>query len=176
MELNKTTARVIRENISLLNQGLQVLNMMDAKEYQTLQEGIAFFSPMGKHFRHLLNFYQIFFSDTGMRINYDLRIRDPKLETDRNYARTIIQDLVSQFEKILNGEKQPPTIQEVWVGHEGTPDEESWVPTNTARELKFIIEHTIHHYAIIAVHMRSAGYTLPKSFGVAPSTLEYEAS
>jgi uncharacterized damage-inducible protein DinB len=151
MKLNNTAKRVIRENISLLQQGLGIMNMMKASEYSTLQEGIAFFSPLGKHFRHLLNFYQIFFTTEGNRINYDLRIRDPKLETDRDYAKSFTQDLIDQFQKILDGKQVLPNFQEVWVGHEGTPEEESWVSTNTSRELKFIIEHTIHHYAIIAV-------------------------
>jgi len=42
--------------------------------------------------------------------------------------------------------------------------------STSARELAFVISHTIHHQAIIAVLLASQGVAVPHRFGVAPST------
>ena len=53
--------------------------------------------------------------------------------------------------------------------------EESTVsPSTIERELKFLVSHTVHHYAIIALQLRHQGVEPGPEFGVAPSTLRYE--
>jgi uncharacterized damage-inducible protein DinB len=44
------------------------------------------------------------------------------------------------------------------------------VRSTLARELLFVISHTIHHQALIAVLLSAAGRTVPEAFGLAPST------
>jgi uncharacterized damage-inducible protein DinB len=39
-----------------------------------------------------------------------------------------------------------------------------------AREVLFVISHTVHHQALIAVLLAAAGRTVPDTFGLAPST------
>jgi uncharacterized damage-inducible protein DinB len=39
-----------------------------------------------------------------------------------------------------------------------------------ARELAFVVSHTIHHQAIIALLMSFQGLAVPAQFGYAPST------
>ena len=38
------------------------------------------------------------------------------------------------------------------------------------RELAFVISHTVHHQALIAMLLAVAGLQVPESFGLAPST------
>jgi uncharacterized damage-inducible protein DinB len=40
--------------------------------------------------------------------------------------------------------------------------------------LKFVLEHSIHHFALVGLLMRQMGYDIPREFGVAPSTIAYE--
>jgi hypothetical protein len=44
------------------------------------------------------------------------------------------------------------------------------VPTSIGRELAFVISHTIHHGALIAVLLERAGLEAPPRLGMAPTT------
>ena len=46
--------------------------------------------------------------------------------------------------------------------------------TSVLRELEFLLSHTIHHYALVAVMARIQGCEPGPTFGVAPSTLKYQ--
>jgi hypothetical protein len=48
-----------------------------------------------------------------------------------------------------------------------------WSYSSIGRELQFLLSHTIHHYALIALALRLQGYEPSAEFGVAPSTLQY---
>ena len=45
--------------------------------------------------------------------------------------------------------------------------------TSLARELEFLVSHTVHHYALVAVLAHAHGVIMPADFGMAPSTLKY---
>jgi uncharacterized damage-inducible protein DinB len=44
------------------------------------------------------------------------------------------------------------------------------VPTTAGRELAFVISHTIHHSALIAVLLEHADWDVPPGLGLAPTT------
>ena len=44
------------------------------------------------------------------------------------------------------------------------------VQTSLGRELAFVVQHTIHHAALIAVLLDILGVRVPADFGYAPST------
>ena len=46
--------------------------------------------------------------------------------------------------------------------------------TTVGRELVFVLSHTVHHQAIIALLLASRGQALPDRFGLAPSTPSFE--
>ncbi len=48
--------------------------------------------------------------------------------------------------------------------------------SSITRELDFLLSHTIHHYAIIAVLCRLQNVEVEPDFGVAPSTLRYQST
>jgi uncharacterized damage-inducible protein DinB len=47
------------------------------------------------------------------------------------------------------------------------------VETTVGRELVFVLSHTVHHNALIAVMARTLGVSVPDRFGYAPSTLAH---
>ena len=47
------------------------------------------------------------------------------------------------------------------------------ISSTVGRELQYLLDHTIHHYAIIAIILKAQSITVPEEFGVAPSTLKY---
>jgi uncharacterized damage-inducible protein DinB len=44
------------------------------------------------------------------------------------------------------------------------------VRSSVGRELAFVVSHTIHHCAVIALLLRDLGVAVPPRFGYAPST------
>jgi hypothetical protein len=51
-----------------------------------------------------------------------------------------------------------------------------WSDSSAGRELQFLISHTVHHYAVVAILLRLQGCDAAAEnpdFGVAPSTLAH---
>ena len=55
-------------------------------------------------------------------------------------------------------------------------DEAMDIPSSLFRELTYLIEHTIHHLAIIKIGLNEVypEIEIPKNFGVAHSTIRYQ--
>jgi uncharacterized damage-inducible protein DinB len=156
---------LIQANISLLNQATSLIqNVSD--EHFTQFPAPAFQAGVGTHVRHCLDFYIAFFAGLeAKRIDYDARKRDPKIERDRSYACEKIGAVTAQLQSLTNLDNRVELQIKVNDTTHGTLGKSS-----VSRELQALIEHTIHHYALIAVLLRLQGYTPPPDFGVAPST------
>ncbi len=155
-------------NIHFLLQGLELLASLDAETYSTPSAGR---SPIGAHLRHVVDYYRCFLRglEDG-RVDYDGRERDPGIETDPKQASTALQDLVERFKGLdRDGGGRPLEIKVDTREDEG----DVWSRSTVARELQFLISHTVHHYALIAIQLRQHGIDPGEAFGVAPSTLDY---
>ena len=126
-------------------------------------------SSIGSHVRHNLDHYTSFLAglETG-EINYENRQRETIIETDRNAAMSLIVETCKSLEG-LNGYTGEFKL---WVTG-GENNEGMWATTSISRELEFLMSHTIHHYAIVAIMCRLEGLNVQEDFGVAPSTLRY---
>lgn len=152
-----------------------VLLLMDDKQFSTPLR-IFSESSIGMHARHILEFYQCLLRQYHKKqvINYDKRKRDIMLQSNLEYftltVNNIIETLGTLDKDSLN---QPLSI---------TSDDEveTAMPINSSlgRELQYNLEHTIHHAAFIKIGVLSLlpDAALPKTFGVAPSTLRYQNS
>jgi uncharacterized damage-inducible protein DinB len=60
-----------------------------------------------------------------------------------------------------------PLVLESQIDRQGTCVR---VRTSLARELVFVLQHTIHHQATVAVLLAGRGVAVPPTFGLAPST------
>jgi hypothetical protein len=49
-------------------------------------------------------------------------------------------------------------------------------PSSDTREMQYLLSHTVHHFALIAVIAGLVGVSVPSDFGVAPSTLKHRKS
>ena len=52
--------------------------------------------------------------------------------------------------------------------------EDVLLPSSTSRELQSLMSHTTHHFALIAMMLRTRGLSVERDFGVARSTLRYQ--
>lgn len=153
-------------NIHLLEQCHDLLRRIGDRLYSQAPRDVAK-SPPGGHIRHCLDFYQCFLKGlaTG-RIDYDARVRNELIERDRWLAmaqiRTTIEDL-----------RRMPIADEriaVQVKMEG---ESAWTYSCIGRELQFLLSHTVHHFAQVAMLLRLGGFEPAADFGVASSTLRH---
>jgi len=163
-------ARLIRENIELLEQGRNLLDSIADPNYCHISKPLSS-SAIGGHIRHCLDFYQSFLTgiETG-RIDYDHRERDELIQSDRRAAMAKIETTI----KKLNDLNLSSCNTRLLINLEGgleSGDPACWSWSSIRRELQSLLSHTIHHYALIAMLVRLQGCTVPMEFGVAPSTL-----
>jgi len=166
----QNSSAIINDNIQALSQGRDLIKLIDDPTYT--QPGQTFLKyGAGTHFRHCVDFYNSFLSgiETG-RIDYDLRERNEKVEQDRSVAIAAIDSIIERLYRLSPADCH----REVWVISEDSSANKAapqWSRSSITRELQFLLSHTIHHYAIIAIIIRLQGIEPGEEFGVAPSTL-----
>lgn len=159
---------LIDDNIATLQQGARLLMAIDDDLYR-LKVGSVFKGSIGAHVRHNLEHFRLFFAGLHAGgVDYEARRRDALTEFDREAALSEILDVCKRLHE-LPDEDRPLQLRarniRGTVGH--------WAPTSVSRELDFLLSHTIHHYALIAVMCRLEDIPLEPDFGMAPSTLRY---
>lgn len=168
------TAHLIETNIALLEQGLELLESLTDSTYSQ-RLPVLFSNRIGAQMRHILEFYECFFDGlTSRRIDYDARRRDASVEEMRSAATHRIKALLERFES----DSLVKVDRSIQVRMEDAParwGNHALVASSTTRELQALTSHTIHHYALIAMALRTLNIEVPQGFGVAPSTLRYQA-
>lgn len=126
-------------------------------------------ATIGQHYRHVLECFQElekgYYSGT---VNYDLRKRDHRLETDRSFALRQI----SLTGRALEKSDRP-------LGFQAAFAEEIEVNLSSTyyRELMHNLDHMVHHMALVRVGLSSLpGIQLPEDFGIAFATLQFRAN
>ena len=143
------------------------LNALTDAEYAQPCEAL-FQASIGHHVRHIIELFLCLDKgyETGV-VNYEKRKRDYKIETDKNFAIRLMQEINIRLER--------PNIDLVMRAEDygdGTVMIE--IPTNYYREIVYNLEHTIHHMALIRVGINEiSNVVLPQEFGVAYSTIKY---
>lgn len=164
---------VVKSNIHFLNQGIRLLSSISDEDY-AFNNGKYFKSGIGRHFRHILEHYLSLINGYTHKINYDERPRDLKMETERTFAISTIRSIIDSLEVFLDKPELIDNTLEVQsnegIKEEGTP----WSESSIRRELQFLISHTVHHYALIALILKTMDIETEEGFGVAPSTLKHE--
>lgn len=160
---------LIRANCRLLLQGRDLLLAHSQSSYSKA-DGLTFGSSIGTHMRHVLDHYSSFLDgcETGV-VDYDNRERGTDVESLRAAAIAEIDRLV---DALGSAEGKNDSELSVRVSSDAL-EAESSSRSSYARELQFLVSHTVHHFAIIAIASRMQGVPPETSFGVAPSTLKY---
>lgn len=176
--MTSTIKQLIDDNLAILRQGLDLVAALDDRKFTENAPALAL-SGVGPHLRHVVDFYtrlltavesKTLGTDSIPDVDYDARDRDPRIETDPAYATAIVQAIVGRLQRASNSglvaDDQPLRVRS-----DGSP----WVMSTVSRELQSLVSHTVHHYALIAVAVRSGGGQPDSEFGVAPSTIRHWA-
>lgn len=120
----------------------------------------------GQHFRHILEMFQCLLEQyPNSEIDYDLRRRDLKLETETEYAINVIDNIIKDIKEPNKSLTLKALVNET---------QKIEIETNYDRELLYNLEHCIHHQALIKVALNGIkGLELPQHFGYAPSTIKF---
>ena len=125
-------------------------------------------ASIGQHIRHTIEFFEEL--ENGYHfgvVNYDNRQRNLLLETDKIFA----EEILNAFPEVI---KKPDREIRLEVRYSNNGQTEQ-VLTSYQRELVYVIEHTVHHMAIIRSALSGfPSVILPDSFGIAASTLRYK--
>jgi len=122
-------------------------------------------ATIGEHTRHIIEMFQCLQSqyESGI-VNYDLRERNYRIQTETKAALTAMSE-------ILNALDKPNKSIELRQNVDG---EEICIESNYFRELLYNLEHCIHHQALIKVALiGNEDLVVSDHFGVARSTIEY---
>lgn len=160
------------DNQAMLLQGVAVLASLTPDVYASV-DARCLGGSIGGHVRHCVEFYRAFLDglDTGY-LNYDARARELRLETDTQAACDAMHHAARSLTARASMESPERTLHVLENQDEGTP---AWSTSSVSRELRFLLSHTVHHYALIAILMRLRGLETPEGFGIAPSTLRHRA-
>lgn len=158
-------------NVYLLEQGLSLLAKIDDRLYLEAPAKIAK-SGVGCHLRHCLDFYSGFLRGVEAgKIDYDLRERNELIETDRLAAAAKIEATINDLDSLPLADDRRDLLVKLEGGH--AQDSSAWSFSSINRELQFLLSHTVHHYALIAMLLKLQGFEPAPDFGVAPSTLKH---
>jgi len=163
---------LIQDNVDCLLQGIELLGRLDPAEY-CRREPRCFESTVGGHMRHNIDHYQSLIDGANEQvIDYDARLRDPRVESEPAYAAERLEAIAEGLRGLTRLDVDAPVQVKMDSGSEA--EDTCWSASTLRRELQFLLSHTIHHYALIAVICSLRGVETDPAFGVAPSTLRYQ--
>lgn len=126
-------------------------------------------ASVGQHVRHTLEFYQCLF-EAKTAVNYDARNRNLLLESSAAHASLAIDDIIELVTEIM-ADFPLQSLADMPSASSQTLS----VNSSFSRELLYVLEHAIHHMALIRILIKdqAAEFELNDNFGVAYSTLAY---
>ena len=129
---------------------------------------------VGGHVRHCLDHVDALLQATVSGVCcYDTRVRGTAVEDDPALAAARLAACRSRLERLDPGLLPRPLALSARLCRDGF---ELRTATTIAREVAFVLSHTVHHAALIAVLMEAQGEAMPAHFGLAPTSPAREAA
>lgn len=147
-----------------LNELSNLLSQLTVEDYTNPCSGLSN-ATIGEHTRHIIEMFQCLENqyEAGI-INYDDRKRDYLIQTNTEFAKQTIVEVIETLDK----PNKNVTLQQI------VDNEELNIQSNYHRELLYNLEHCIHHQALIKVAVLQLEHLeIDQNFGVARSTIEY---
>ncbi|MFY7826672.1 MAG: hypothetical protein ACOVQ4_06080 [Flectobacillus sp.] len=159
-------------SLEIIAQLKDLLSSMDTAQYT---QPLAVFSgsSVGQHVRHTVEFFQCFILglEDGI-VDYDARKRDFLIENSLTYTLDCLDSITHNISRISDGQK---SLLMATYYDNIIPE---MVISNVQRELVYLIEHAIHHFALLRIGIQEnfPEISLASDFGVAYSTVKYRES
>jgi hypothetical protein len=159
--------------IEVLNQGETLLGGIQNDSYGCKLPA-AFNASIGGHYRHCLDHFQsLLDSAIAGDLNYDHRERGTLVESDRFAALNATRALREGYQQLPVGCLDREFEVTCKTNYATSGSQVS--PSTVGREIMYVVAHAVHHYALIGIMGGLMGLKMPAGFGVAPSTMKYQA-
>ena len=157
--------------IKLIDQIVDTISFIKEEDYNRPLE-IYNGSTLGKHFRHIHDFFYCLVHQCNHKdVDYCERRRDSRIENERLYS-------IRQFNQISGslGDLQEEKSISVHADFEVAPGIRPVVQTTIGREIMYGYDHAIHHLAIVKIGLKFLypDAQVNEELGVAASTLRYQ--
>lgn len=161
--------KYLKEDIERIK---SILDILDDNQYQKTIP-ILSHSTIGKHIRHIYEFYLAAIKPQEGLVCFDDRVRDTNVETNKTFAKTVFDKLLQDLELII---RDMPIVLK--ANYELAEPQHLYFSSSIARELAYALEHSIHHQAMIKVGLEFLGndLSLVKNFGVSKATQRHQIS
>jgi uncharacterized damage-inducible protein DinB len=139
---------------------------LDAAEFTAREFSAS--GSIGAHVRHCID--HVLALERGIATGtlcYDERERDTVVERNPELAGSRLRRAIARVSGFGDYLLDRPLALTIRVDVEGRTLR---VPTTVGRELAFVISHTVHHSALVAVLLEAAGRRVPDRLGLAPAT------
>lgn len=168
------------EGVALIELNLSILRRLmaklkDIKEQDMTDNTGRHHATIGMHVRHIIEFYQAFFQVIDKQENsplcYDNRKRDVEIEESKQNAIIALENIqeILMTREFYN--------RDVLLSATLSPNASaSTIKSTIYRELFYVLEHSIHHMAIIKMIGNTLNIRFDEMFGVANSTLAWRQS
>ncbi len=159
--------RLLRFNRELLDQALDLVALHDRPHAP------AYASHAGAHLRHVIEHYEaLLLRPLGEPLAYDNRPRDRELERCTLRARARLLRLQQRLQGWTRATLDTPVRV---LSRGGVLGEFEFATVSSlGRELMFLANHAVHHFALLQVVCREQGLAMGSRFGKAPATLAHE--
>lgn len=148
-----------------------LLSSLADDDYRRTMGALFADASIGGHVRHALDHVRALTTGAATgAVDYDRRARGTAIETDRCAAVSEINDLLSALGTLSGMPADRPLTVLVMPTREGRVVA---VPSTLARELAFVLSHTIHHQSTLRSMALACGHPIPDGFGYAPATLAH---
>jgi len=162
-----TTATALLALVDRLDQLATLLEGTPDFDYRWQPAG-GVSGSVGAHVRHVLDHVSALLDADGSSfVTYDHRQRDVTLEHSRPAAIQALGRAAADLRARAGCWTERPLGLQTIVRRGAAP---LVVASSLARETVFVLQHTIHHQAIVALLLNARGVALPAEFGYAPST------
>ncbi len=160
----------------LLKQLDSLLSDITPHQYTASAGDVFMNATVGGHVRHALDHIAALAvldnpDSTPIRLDYEHRVRGTAIETDTLAARAEAVRLTALIARIATA---PPSRAVDVLAAPSRSAAPLTLNSTLARELAFVLSHTIHHCAILRIMLAARGISVPADFGFAPSTLAYQ--
>ena len=164
--------QLIADCARVLEQGLALVERLDERLYAETP-GLPVRGGVGSHFRHCLDFHQSFLAGVASgRVDYNRRERDALVGRDPAFAATKLRIVISELRR-LSADGEAGVLVSLEEDADASSELPRWCLSTVSRELQFLLSHTVHHYALVALMLRLRGFEPGEEFGVAHSTLKH---
>lgn len=166
---------LIAAHRALLDQALELTARLAPEDFRIGAPAAGLAAP-GAHLRHVLDMAGCLLRglEAG-EVDYEARARDAAVEADPAACRAALLFAREQLDELAEAELPAAlTVHgDVPLGMEGR---RAAAVSTLERELQFLLNHGLHHFALIAAGLRLRGIPVPADFGMAPSTVRWLAA